>query len=114
MRKTLIALLMAGLMVGVAAAQNTSNDQNHQNQQNQATESTQNGREVLGGTDPQQRIQREVLHELLMLPYYSVFDDLKYEVNGNTVTLMGAVTNPTLKSDAESRVKKIEGVQNVV
>src|SRR5436190_13120303 len=59
------------------------------------------------------RISREVRHEVLMLPYYSVFDAIQYQVNGDTVTLSGAVTNPTLKSDAENAVKKIEGVEQV-
>src|SRR5271166_3131452 len=60
------------------------------------------------------RIVREVRHELVMLPYYSVFDNLAYKVNGYTVTLEGQVTNPVLKSDAGKSVKKIEGVENVV
>jgi len=62
----------------------------------------------------EQRIAKEVRHELLMLPYYSVFDDLEFQVDGDTVTLMGAVVNPSLKSDAEAVVKKIEGVDKVV
>ncbi len=60
------------------------------------------------------RITKEVRHELVMLPYYSVFDDLAYQVNGSTVTLLGYVTRPVLKSDAERAVKSIEGVTNVV
>ena len=60
------------------------------------------------------RITREVRHELTMLPFYSVFDDLAYKVDGNTVTLYGAVTRPTLKTDAERAVRNIEGVDNVV
>lgn len=60
------------------------------------------------------RITREVHHELVMLPFYSVFDDLAYKVDGDTVTLFGAVTRPTLKSDAENAVKKIEGVEKVI
>ncbi|MBZ5608675.1 MAG: BON domain-containing protein [Acidobacteriia bacterium] len=60
------------------------------------------------------RIAREVRHELVMLPYYSVFDDLAYKVDGYTVTLEGQVTRPTVKSDAEKAVKKIEGVERVV
>ena len=60
------------------------------------------------------RIVREVHHELVMLPYYSVFDNLAYRVNGYTVTLEGQVTKPTTKSDAEKAVKRIEGVENVV
>jgi hyperosmotically inducible protein len=61
----------------------------------------------------EQRIVKEVRHELVMLPYYSLFDDLEYSVNGGTVTLLGSVTNPTLKSDAENAVKRIEGVTQV-
>src|SRR6266849_4007621 len=60
-----------------------------------------------------ERIQREVRHELLMLPYLGVFDNLAYKVDGYNVTLMGQVTRPTLKSDAENVVKKIEGVEHV-
>jgi len=61
----------------------------------------------------QDRIVREVRHELLMLPYYGVFDDIAYKVEGGTVTLLGAVVRPTLKSDAENSVKRIEGVEKV-
>jgi hyperosmotically inducible periplasmic protein len=60
------------------------------------------------------RIQKEVRHELLMLPYFGVFDNIEYRVDGETVTLLGDVTRPTLKSDAENVVKHIEGVQHVV
>src|SRR5258708_27240649 len=60
------------------------------------------------------RIAREVRHQLLMLPYYGVFDDLAFRVEGNTVILMGAVTRPILKSDAEAVVKQVEGVDKVV
>lgn len=61
----------------------------------------------------EQHIVKEVRHELVMLPYYSIFDDLEYAVNGNTVTLLGSVTNPTLKKDAENVTKRIEGVSQV-
>ena len=60
-----------------------------------------------------ERITREVRHELLMLPYLGVFDNLAYKVDGYNVTLIGQVTRPTLKSDAENVVKKIEGVEHV-
>ncbi len=60
-----------------------------------------------------ERITREVRHELLMLPYLGVFDNIAYKVDGSTVTLMGQVTRPTLKSDSENVVKKIEGVEKV-
>jgi hyperosmotically inducible protein len=56
----------------------------------------------------------EVRHRLVMLPWYSVFDNLAYKVEGDKVTLYGQVTRPTLKSDAEAVVKGIEGVSTVV
>jgi hyperosmotically inducible protein len=58
-------------------------------------------------------LEREVRHELLMLPYYNVFDNLAFQVNGGTVILTGEVTRPTLKDDAERVVKRIEGVERV-
>ena len=61
----------------------------------------------------QDRVTREVRHELVMLPYYGVFDNLAYRVDGGTVRLYGQVTRPTLKSDAENVVKGIEGVTRV-
>jgi hyperosmotically inducible protein len=70
-------------------------------------------RVVQPGATGQDRIAKEVRHELVMLPYYGVFDDLEYSVNGKTVTLMGQVTRPTLKSDAENAVKHIEDVELV-
>jgi hyperosmotically inducible protein len=58
---------------------------------------------------------KEIQHELVMLPYYSMFDWLQFEVQPDgEVTLKGEVTRPTLKSDAENVVKKIEGVEKVV
>ena len=58
-------------------------------------------------------LTKEVRHQLVMLPYYSVFDNFQYKVDGNKVTLLGEVTQPTLKSDAEAAVKSIEGVSAV-
>ena len=65
------------------------------------------------GSRASDRIMREVRHELVMLPYYGVFDNLAYRVDGATVTLLGQVTRPTLKSDAEKVVKDVEGVERV-
>src|SRR5579862_2481383 len=61
----------------------------------------------------QERITKEVRHELLMLPYFGVFDYIAYKVDGYNVTLLGQVTRPTLKSDAQNAVKHIEGVEKV-
>jgi hyperosmotically inducible protein len=95
------ACLFLGLVLGTSAlfAQTTALPQH---------------RQKLGGNEPTQRIAREVMHELLMQPYYSMFDNLAFRVDGNTVYLYGQVVNPTLKSDAEAAVKHIEGVEKVV
>jgi hyperosmotically inducible protein len=61
-----------------------------------------------------ERFVREIRHELVMLPYYGVFDNLAYKVDGYKVTLIGQVTRPTLKTDAERVVKDIEGVEQVI
>ena len=60
-----------------------------------------------------ERIQKAVRHELVMLPFLTVFDNLAFKVDGYNVTLLGQITNPTLKYDAEKAVKRIEGVEKV-
>jgi hyperosmotically inducible protein len=59
-------------------------------------------------------VATEVRHRLVMLPWYSVFDNLEYRVDGCEVTLLGQVVNSTLKIDAGNAVKNIEGVTKVV
>jgi hyperosmotically inducible protein len=59
------------------------------------------------------RIIKEVRHELLMLPYFGVFDYIAFKVDGPTVTLLGQVVRPSLKSDAENSIKRIEGVEKI-
>jgi len=59
-------------------------------------------------------INEQVRHELVMMPYYQIFDWINFETDGNTVTLFGEVTRPLLKSDAEKTVKRIAGVKQVI
>src|SRR5215471_6205908 len=61
----------------------------------------------------QERISREVRHELVMLPQYGIFDNLAYKVDGDTVVLMGQVKNAVLKDSAAKVVAHIEGVEKV-
>ena len=69
---------------------------------------------VNGPADEGKLIQ-EIRHKLVTLPYYGVFDDLGFTVNGGMVTLEGAVTQPGfLKDNAEKTVREVEGVTNVV
>ncbi len=100
MKKALQLCLVAGLMVSpaiplVANAVST------------ATQSS------AGSQRLQEHIAREVRHELVMLPQLTIFDNLAYKVDGDTVTLIGQVRNAVLKDEAESVVKKIEGVERV-
>ena len=55
----------------------------------------------------------EVRHQLVLLPYYSVFDNLGFRIEGSKVVLVGQVVRPTLKSDAEAAAKSVEGVSSV-
>lgn len=91
-------LVLAGTAPILSAAQ----------QKDRAAESS-----AMPGARSEDRIPREVRHELVMLPYYGVFDNLAFRVNGGTVTLLGQVTRPTLRSDAGNVVKRIEGVEKV-
>lgn len=61
-----------------------------------------------------EKLAKEVRHQLVLLPYYSVFDNLAFKIDEDKVTLLGQVVRPTLKSDAEAAVKSIEGVATVV
>ncbi|MCY7348455.1 MAG: BON domain-containing protein [Pyrinomonadaceae bacterium] len=59
-------------------------------------------------------IERQIFKRIIKLPYYGVFDNIAFQVQGDTVTLMGKVTQPTTRRSAERVVEKIAGVENVV
>jgi hyperosmotically inducible protein len=101
MKKSLLAVLALPLIFSmVALASPTS-------QNNQSTGAV-NQKSI-------DRIIKEVRHELVMLPFYGVFDNLSFKVDPDgTVTLLGQVSRPVLKSDAENAIKHIEGVEKVV
>src|SRR5215469_302777 len=69
------------------------------------------GKQITANDPTEAKIAKEVRHELLMLPWYSLFDDLEYSVQARTVTLSGSVTSEhaVTKSDAENAVKHMEG-----
>jgi hyperosmotically inducible protein len=66
-----------------------------------------------GNQRSQDRVTREVYHELVMLPQLTIFDNIAYKVDGGKVTLVGQVRNAVLKDEARDAVKKIEGVDSV-
>lgn len=91
-RGAIVAVLIAGLLdlpFALASTQSAGNERN------------------------QDRVSREVFHELVMLPQLTIFDNLSYKVDGGKVTLLGQVRNAVLKDEATSVVKKIEGVDSV-
>jgi hyperosmotically inducible protein len=60
------------------------------------------------------RTANKVRKELVTLPYYGVFDNLAYKLEGGTVTLYGQVVDAVTRKDAENRVKRIEGIDRVI
>jgi hyperosmotically inducible protein len=61
------------------------------------------------------RLAQDVRHKLLMLPNHNLFDNLEFEITGvDTVVLLGQVTRPSLKSDAESALLSMEGVGKII
>jgi hyperosmotically inducible protein len=93
--------VLAGALLASSLAAKDKNDKQHLDPY------------VTGPADEGRTVQ-EVRHQLVMLPYYGIFDDLGFTVNGGTVTLVGQVTQPVLKDDAGKVVKKVEGVTNVI
>lgn len=104
MRYRLLFIFAAVVCVSVTALAAPS--------QNQAMQSS-SGQRDQASARAQERIIREVRHELLMLPYFGVFDYIAFKVDGYNVTLLGQVVRPSLKSDAENSIKHIEGVEHV-
>jgi hyperosmotically inducible protein len=68
----------------------------------------------MGQRTSYEQLAKQVRKELVTLPWYGVFDNLAYEINGSTVTLSGQVVQPSTRKDAERRVRKLAGVERVV
>ena len=101
-------VIVAVMFLSLATYANNCTAQEAQNDSAQSTRSA--------ALSPKgvERVMKEVHHELVMLPFYGVFDNLLYKVSPDgTVTLLGEASRPTLKSDAERAVREIEGVERV-
>jgi len=75
------------------------------------------GQVFTGGPDNEPQLAKEVRHALLMLPYYSIFDDLSFSLNGSVVTLQGACPPEPpwdIRSAAADAAKRVKGVTQVV
>ncbi len=73
-----------------------------------------NAQNFAGTQQSGKTIDQQVRSKILKLPYYEVFDNIGYSVNGSTVTLTGKVRNAVNRNDAEASVKRIAGVTTVV
>jgi hyperosmotically inducible protein len=101
-------VIVAVMFLSLVTYADNCNAQEAQSDSAQSTRSTALSQK---GVD---RVMKEVRHELVMLPFYGVFDNLLYNVSPDgTVTLLGEASRPTLKSDAERAVREIEGVERV-
>jgi hyperosmotically inducible periplasmic protein len=69
---------------------------------------------IVSGEQGFGQTEKKIRKELVTLPWYGVFDNLAFEVDGSTVKLYGQVVQPSTRKDAERRVKKIAGVERVV
>ncbi|MFZ0706762.1 MAG: BON domain-containing protein [Candidatus Korobacteraceae bacterium] len=108
-----VLLLCAAICVAAPVPQNAAAPATPQAQQNAPHDQTMQANETLS-PESEDKLVREVRHELIMLPYYGVFDNLTFGIDGRTVTLNGQVVQPVTRSDAEKAVKHIEGVEKVV
>jgi hyperosmotically inducible periplasmic protein len=108
-----VLLLCAAICVAAPVPQNAAAPTTPQAQPSTAPDQSMSANEALS-PESQDKLVREVRHELIMLPYYNVFDNLTFGINGRTVTLNGQVVQPVTKSGAENAVKHIEGVEKVI
>ncbi|MCU1266419.1 MAG: transport-associated protein [Acidobacteria bacterium] len=106
MKKINLAAITAGLIMGVSFCGLTV----------QTATATPNRPVTTVPSDgpSQSRLAKQVRHKLLMLPYYGVFDNLAYSIDGSRVTLHGQVVRPSTRTDAARSVAGIEGVSQVV
>ena len=108
----IVVLTCWGLLAEARGAAQSGSDQAVQTPPGSASQA-QPAPETLS-PEVQQRLIQQVRHQLIMLPYYGVFDNLSFQMNGRTVILDGQVVKQVTRSDAENSVKHIEGVEKVV
>jgi hyperosmotically inducible protein len=105
-------IVMFSTPLGVAQASKSS-EQTIQTQPQTSGAQTTAPAQILS-TESFQKLANKVRHELVMLPYYDVYDNLYFRIDGRTVTLLGQTPNPNTKSSAGNVVKHIEGVDKVI
>jgi hyperosmotically inducible protein len=113
MRKAYTVAMVVVLAVSWAVAARAQGTQ--QPASNQAANGMQpQGSEEAVSPEVQAKLVQGIRRAILTLPYYGVFDNLAFRLQGRTVILEGQVLRPSLKPDAERAVKKVEGVDKVI
>lgn len=100
MKKSVLALLAGTLLLSLSAVAKDKDDKHID--------------PYVTGPENEARMIKDIRHALVTLPWYGVFDDLGFTVDGGNVTLVGQVVKPVLKDDAGRVVKRVEGVTNLV
>ena len=103
---------LGGALLTNAGAQASAADQSMSNSQSGAAPNQMQSQAL--SPEAQAQLAQKVIHAILMLPYYGVYDSIAFRLQGRTVILQGQVLRATLKPDAEAAVKKVEGVDGVV
>jgi hyperosmotically inducible periplasmic protein len=118
MRKTYAAIAVATMsclfltLAGAQAAQPPASNQTVTTPQDTGAQNQMQSEQV--SPEAQQAIFKKIVHAIVMLPYYGVYDNIGFRLQGRTVILEGQVLRSSLKPDAERAVKKVEGVDKVV
>jgi hyperosmotically inducible protein len=105
MRRLIGPAIVAVLFVASGLAENANNLKKDHNDA------------FVTGPENETQLAKQIRHELLMLPYYTIFDDLAFHLDGSVVTLEGACPPEPpwdIKSDAQNVVKKVPGVTQVI
>lgn len=105
--RVMLGAVLAALVIGIAPQMLPSASGN-------VTAQTRNYTGNSGSAQSGAQLAKQVRRKLVTLPYYGVFDNLAYSINGGKVTLFGQVVRPSTRSDAERSVSRIAGVTQVV
>jgi hyperosmotically inducible periplasmic protein len=91
-RGTLGTILMAAALVATAGAA---------------------GKDKAVGPQTDADVVKNVRHEILMYPNYTLWDDVSFRVENGSVELLGAVNQPYKKSDLQKIIQHVPGVTAV-
>jgi len=109
--RSIAIIFVSSVLFGMAVAQSPDSAPNPAEGQQPASPQIQS--EQIS-PEAEAALQQKVVHAIVMLANYGVFDSIGYRLQGRTVTLTGQVLRSSLKPDAERAVKKVEGIDKVI